>query len=767
MGMGNMFTGLNPFSNNPAPTLENPTGTNFGWEYVWHCHILGHEENDMMRPIMFQVPPPAPSNLLAASDTVNGGVKLTWTDNSASETGFTVQRDIDPAFPNPFLISVGPSATLNAVGEGTDWGATVTTTDTSSLVSGTTYYYRVQAVDDGFKSPFEQSYNNTSAVLSAWSNLATIQPVPIAGISATLLAFGNVTVGTFTQTLANGQLAQVTISNTGNANLTLSSVQTGSFDFTSTANGCVSVSAGATCQFSVTYTPTTVGAASATITFTTNDPAHPTLVVSVTGAGIVNTAVALSSPPVTYNADGIVTITVTSTPAGFTPTGNVTLTVDGGTPISQALASGSSVFTLVAPNAGNHTLLAAYATQGGFQGSTASGTLTVNQQPLAISPTPNPATMAYGGPLPSLTPSYNGFLTGQGPGNLTGTATCSTTATSASTVGAYTSVCAGATSTNYAISYPAGVVNVAKATSATTITSNTPSPAIIGQIVTVSFRVAPQFSGIPTGSVTVTAGTGESCTGALTAGVGSCTLTFVTGGNRPLTAVYSGDGNFLTSTSTPATQVVSNISLSTFSLLFGNQLVGTRSSSQTVTLANVGTTTLTITGITWSAGFSDSTNCGPSLAAGRSCRINVAFVPTTVGVITGKLTITDSDATSPQSVTLTGTGITAPAMTPNPASLTFPATRVGVTSSPLPVTVTSTGGSNLILSGITIGGGNTGDFAQTNNCPIGGIGLAPGASCTVNVTFTPSRRNVRTSSLRVSDNAPNSPQSVPLSGTGQ
>ena len=27
--------------------------TNFGHEYVWHCHILGHEENDMMRPIMF------------------------------------------------------------------------------------------------------------------------------------------------------------------------------------------------------------------------------------------------------------------------------------------------------------------------------------------------------------------------------------------------------------------------------------------------------------------------------------------------------------------------------------------------------------------------------------------------------------------------------------------------------------------------------------------------------------------------------------------
>ena len=28
---------------------------NFGWEYVWHCHILSHEEMDMMRPMQFNV----------------------------------------------------------------------------------------------------------------------------------------------------------------------------------------------------------------------------------------------------------------------------------------------------------------------------------------------------------------------------------------------------------------------------------------------------------------------------------------------------------------------------------------------------------------------------------------------------------------------------------------------------------------------------------------------------------------------------------------
>ena len=52
--------------------------------------------------------------------------------------------------------------------------------------------------------------------------------------------------------------------------------------------------------------------------------------------------------------------------------------------------------------------------------------------------------------------------------------------------------------------------------------------------------------------------------------------------------------------------MVSSVSLSTTSLLFGNQVVGTRSASQTVTLVNVGTTTLTISNIQWSANFSDN-----------------------------------------------------------------------------------------------------------------------------------------------------------------
>jgi FtsP/CotA-like multicopper oxidase with cupredoxin domain len=53
------FTLVDPYTGNPV-SRENET-LNYGWEYVWHCHLLGHEENDMMRPMVFLVPPGAPA----------------------------------------------------------------------------------------------------------------------------------------------------------------------------------------------------------------------------------------------------------------------------------------------------------------------------------------------------------------------------------------------------------------------------------------------------------------------------------------------------------------------------------------------------------------------------------------------------------------------------------------------------------------------------------------------------------------------------------
>ena len=68
----------------------------YGWEYVWHCHLLEHEEMDMMHSMLFGVAPVAPSGLIA---TVNGAnntwVNMTWMDNSIAETGYIVQKSFN------------------------------------------------------------------------------------------------------------------------------------------------------------------------------------------------------------------------------------------------------------------------------------------------------------------------------------------------------------------------------------------------------------------------------------------------------------------------------------------------------------------------------------------------------------------------------------------------------------------------------------------------------------------------------------------------
>lgn len=89
----------------PPGGYTNPQGNpvtlynhkvNYGWEYVYHCHILGDEENDMMHSMVFAVAPRPPTDLKATLE--GNSVELSWKDNSISETGFTIQRADDPSF---------------------------------------------------------------------------------------------------------------------------------------------------------------------------------------------------------------------------------------------------------------------------------------------------------------------------------------------------------------------------------------------------------------------------------------------------------------------------------------------------------------------------------------------------------------------------------------------------------------------------------------------------------------------------------------------
>lgn len=99
------------------------------------------------------------------------------------------------------------------------------------------------------------------------------------------------------------------------------------------------------------------------------------------------------------------------------------------------------------------------------------------------------------------------------------------------------------------------------------------------------------------------------------------------------------------------------VTLSPLRLTFGNQQVGTTGNPQTLTLTNSGTATLDVTSIVASGDFVQTNTCGTSLVAGGICSINISFSPTALGARTGTIVITDNAPLTPQSITLSGTGI--------------------------------------------------------------------------------------------------------------
>src|SRR5262249_47247332 len=93
-----------------------------------------------------------------------------------------------------------------------------------------------------------------------------------------------------------------------------------------------------------------------------------------------------------------------------------------------------------------------------------------------------------------------------------------------------------------------------------------------------------------------------------------------------------------------------------------------------VTLTNTSTSTLNISQIQMIGDYSETDNCGKSLAAGSKCTINVTFAPTGEGYRDGNIAIWDDDPASPQMGRLTGTGT---AVTLKPIKLSFGNVAVG------------------------------------------------------------------------------------------
>jgi subtilase family serine protease len=319
------------------------------------------------------------------------------------------------------------------------------------------------------------------------------------------------------------------------------------------------------------------------------------------------------------------------------------------------------------------------------------------------------------------------------------------------------------TLTPTSLTFAATTVNTAAATQAITL-NNTGTAALTISGVTVSGANATSFTETNTCGTTVA--TGASCTITVTfkpTVAGSLTAAINVADNAagsPQTVALAGTG-------TPVSVPV--VSLSPTSLTFASTLVGSAAATQNITLKNTGTAPLTISGFsitgTDTASFTQTNTCGTSVAASASCTITVTFKPTLPGSLTASLTVVDNAAGSPQTVALAGTATqpTGPAVSLSPTSLTFPATNVGSSAPTQMVTLKNTGGSTLTISNIAISGPNASSFSLGTACF---TTLAADASCVLSVNFKPTTAGPLTATLTFTDNAPGSPQTVTLKGTG-
>jgi sugar lactone lactonase YvrE len=210
---------------------------------------------------------------------------------------------------------------------------------------------------------------------------------------------------------------------------------------------------------------------------------------------------------------------------------------------------------------------------------------------------------------------------------------------------------------------------------------------------------------------------------------------------------------------------IATAGVSTGALSFSNQVIGTTSASQPVVLTNTGASPLAVFNITITGAnngdFAQTNNCGASLPVGTFCTINVTFTPSTGGVRAATLSIADSSPTSPHSVTLGGTGVSAVVL--SPTGLSFPLQINNTSSASQPITLTNNQTIALAITSIVISGTNAASFSQLNTC---GVSVPAGGNCTINVTFRPVVTGSNSANVVVTDDAPGGSQSATLFGLG-
>jgi len=511
----------------------------------------------------------------------------------------------------------------------------------------------------------------------------------------------------------------VTVSNTGNANITMSSVTvTGNYSITS--NGCPAtyvLTPATNCSISVAFTPLQAKVLTGTLTIT-DTATIPTQRVTLTGTGIASTSeISLSQTSVVFDqqvvgvpsqqqtvyyynqSNGSVSITSVTPPASdFTlPTNSCTGSIGALSycyikiafnPTTTGLRTGTIVIADSAPGSPRTINL--------------SGTGVSAAAPQATL-TPTSLTFASQA-LGTTSPAQNINLTNSGEANMTVTGIS----------------LAGSNPGDYA-------------------QTNTCQPVPFTLTAGFSCTISVTFKPLATGTRTASVSIADNAAG------------------TPQTVALTGTG-------APGTTPLVTFTPST--LTFANVPLNTASASQNSTLTNTGAAPLTITGIaasgTVTGDFAQNNNCPVSpatIAVNGTCTITVTFTPTSTINQTGAVTVTDNTPNGTDLLALSGYGV-APEVNLSTTSLAFGSQAHGTTSAAKTVTLENSGSLALTINSITA----TSNYnIVNNNCP---SSLGPGLTCTFGVTFSPTTTGTDNGYAIIGDNAGDSPQFITLTGTG-
>jgi hypothetical protein len=213
-----------------------------------------------------------------------------------------------------------------------------------------------------------------------------------------------------------------------------------------------------------------------------------------------------------------------------------------------------------------------------------------------------------------------------------------------------------------------------------------------------------------------------------------------------------------------------SLSITPSSLVFPSTNLSSTSPAQTLTITNTSNSSLSLAPYTFSGlGASEfkvtGKTCGYTLAVGASCVVAITFTPTAATTPNANFVVTQTTPSNGQfNIPLVATVTEFPTVSFSPTSLTFPATTLGVTSSPMTITITNT-------STVTPLSATTFQFTGTNSSQFSLAGetcdstLAPGASCTASVVYTPNWPGAASAALITTNNSLGASHGIQLSGS--